>query len=822
MARTRHCYLAGGAVCAALLMTPGAAAQTGAAGGSASDAPAADGEILVTARKRAESLTDVPAAVTALTEADRENLVLDDVDDYLRQVPSATLVTSGPEYLNDISIRGQGGGRLGFSETATGIYRDGVFSAGGGFGGRSLSRMDLFDMERIEVLRGPQGALYGRNSVGGAINIISNRPEDVFGAQLLARYSDPQKIEVEGVVNLPLGDDAGLRVGGIYHDQNGGFITDVDTGETIDRQTYSGVRAALTAKPADWLRLDLRLEHYESEAPSFTSMGQRLTRVDGRPLDPSPYERAELSSPGLAKIDDTTIQFAADAELGFADLSLRFLHGARDGGRVGDDGDHFDGGTGIDVAPGAPVLFQDYSGSQFEDYRRTSAQLYLSSRSGDPVRWLIGAELLVSDSDVRTGPDSCPAYTGAALTQVAGCTVGAAGIFTPPAATPSLIANTVRTTGRLAMRRDDFTETLTSYSIFGSVEFPIVDRLVFGAELRAQFDRKDFDFERYSVDPLVYFGTGPVPAGMMAPLLVDPDGGGPLPAAPAQFCPPTLATPACAAGLETVRIEAERNWSFVTPAATLRWDVAPGQNLYLRFATGYRPGGFNTNLLSGATRAALSSMLLYEPEYAYSGEIGWKGSLFGGALKAEAALFYELTTDVQVATVASAAARGFLLVNAGDAHVYGFEAMVSRRQPIGAGELIASLNFSTQDGAFRKGALVPANGQIVDISGNEVPRLRDYQAALNLAYRHPVGGDADFFVSGSLQLADGGMQNPFGTESYAGYSLVDARIGVRTEKWRLSAFARNLTDERYLLNEIAGNAYWSQGRVIGLEAMVRY
>src|SRR5687768_6238445 len=75
MARTRHCYLAGGAVCAALLMAPGAAAQTGAADGSASDAPAADGEILVTARKRAESLTDVPAAVTALTEADRENLV---------------------------------------------------------------------------------------------------------------------------------------------------------------------------------------------------------------------------------------------------------------------------------------------------------------------------------------------------------------------------------------------------------------------------------------------------------------------------------------------------------------------------------------------------------------------------------------------------------------------------------------------------------------------------------------------------------------------------------------------------------------------------
>lgn len=826
MVRGHGARAASGPILLMMALSPAVASAQAApaqeSAGSQDVAGPGDAEILVTARKRAESLAEVPAAITVLGKEERELLVVDDADDILRQVPSATLVTSGPEFLNDITIRGQGGGRLGFSETATGIFRDGLFSAGGGFGGRSLSRMDLFDMERIEILRGPQGALYGRNSVGGAINIISVQPESVFGAELLARYSDPERIEVEGIVNVPVTDTLAVRVGGVYNRQSGGFITNLDTGEVIDKQDYQGVRASARYEPNDWLSFDLRFEYYDSEAPSFTGSGQRATRLDGRPLDPSPYERAELTTVGRARIDDATIQFGATAKLSFADLTFRMLHGKRNGGRFEEDGDHFDGGTGIDVAPGAAILYPDYRGQQTEDYSRTGGQIYLSSKDGTALSWLVGAEFLATRSDVETGPDGCPAYTGAALQQVPGCTVGAAGAFTPATAPASTLSNAVRTTGRLAMRNETFREKLSSVSIFGSLEYQFADRWSVGAEARGQFDAKNFTFQRYSVDPLAYFGTGPVPAGMMAPIVVDPDGSGPLPAAPAQFCPPTLAPPACAPGLETVNLEKKRNWSFFTPAATLKWNFEPGQHLYLRFATGYRPGGFNTNLLSGATRASLDSQLAYEPEYAYSGELGWKGSMFRGFLKTEVAFFYEYTKDVQVATVAAAAARGFLLVNAGDAYVYGIEATVSRRQPVGRGDLLLNLGFSTQDGHFRNGAIVPANGSLVDISGNEVPRLRDYQITANLAFRHPVGRDVDAFASASLQVAKGGLQNPFGTAGYPGYSLLDLRLGVRTEKWRLSAFARNATDERYLLNDVASNAYWSQGRVVGLEAMVRY
>lgn len=171
----KSAMLAGASVAAitSMLSAP-ALAQTG-AGAYAGD------QIIVQARKRDEAIEDVPASVSALSADAIEDLILEDVADIVRQVPGGVLIASGPDYLDDIALRGQGGGRLGFSETTTGIYKDGIFIAGGGFNGRSYARIDLFDLERIEVYRGPQGALYGRNAVGGAVNVITRAPDDEFG-----------------------------------------------------------------------------------------------------------------------------------------------------------------------------------------------------------------------------------------------------------------------------------------------------------------------------------------------------------------------------------------------------------------------------------------------------------------------------------------------------------------------------------------------------------------------------------------------------------------------------------------------------------------
>jgi outer membrane receptor protein involved in Fe transport len=755
-------------------------------------------QIVVTARRRAEQLRDVPASVTAITEAEREGLVLDRMDDYLRQVQSTTLVVSGPEYLNDITIRGQGSGRLGFSETATGLYRDGVYNSGGGFGGRTLSRLDLFDASRVEVLRGPQGALFGRNAVGGAINIVSHGPDDEFTAQGTVRYADPDRTDVEAVVNLPLGEAFGVRIGGFLTDQNEGFVLNSTTGNFMDAQRTAGGRVIAEARPTDSVLLSLAWEYLDSEAPGF-DLGRNPT------LDPEPYVHANQNREERVDIVENALTLRADFELNGADLSLRAARRERDGIRSAGDGDHFSGLSLTDVAAGAPVAFPDFARAQSEIYARDVFQALLTSRGDSRLRWLVGAEFLQSDDQSSNEPEDCPAYTGLAQPATPGCFVGTSGALAGTSAS-------ARNTGRLFVNNDSFTEDLSSMSVFGSIDYELAERWTLGLELRVQHDQRDYGFQRFSEDPLVYFGAGAPPAGLLAPL----GGSGP---GTFQYCPPTVAAPACAPGNEVATIEADRSDTFYTPTATLRWNFAEEQNVYLRFATGYRSGGFNTNLPPTTIRSELETALLYDAEYAYNYEAGWKGRFFG--FNAEAAIFYTWTDGVQVVSAPAAGARGFVLSNAGDAHVYGFEAEARRSFDLGPGRLMARVAYSTLGGAFEDGATLTTQGVNVDLSGNEVPRLRDYQVTANLLYRQPIGSLSGFIgVSG--QFADGGYDTPTNVDSYAGYELYDARLGLEGDHWRFSLFGRNLTDEQYVINAVSGNEFWSQPRVYGAELTLRY
>jgi outer membrane receptor protein involved in Fe transport len=710
-------------------------------------------------------------------------------------------VTSGPEYLNDISIRGQGSGRVGFTETATGLYRDGVYSAGGGFGGRTLNRLDLFDAERVEVLRGPQGALFGRNAVGGAVNIISNMPESTVEGRALARYGDPDRLDFEAVISGPIADGIAGRIAGFATNQADGFIFNTTTGNFTDTQDSYGGRAIVEVRPSSNVTLSAIAEYLDSNAAAFTGLARSPA------LDPSPYVRANQNREGRTAIDEFGITLRADVDLEWGSLSLRAARRERDGSRRNEDDDHFAGISLTDVAPGTAVATPDYSRAQFEDYARNVYQAILASPNDGALKWLVGFEFLESTDNVVTEPESCPAYTGTAQPTTPGCFVG-----TAAAGATTTFSAAARNAGRGAMNHDTFVEQVESWSIFGALEARLAPRWTVGAELRVQHDKRDYEFERWSEDPLVYFGAGAAPAGLLAPI----GGSG---ATTAQYCPPTLAAPACAAGNETAVVRSNLGDTFFTPALTVRWEVGDRQNVYLRFATAYRSGGFNTNLPPSLNRAQLEPSLRYDPEYAYNYEAGWKGRLLG--FNVETAVYYTRTTDVQVVTAPALGATGFVLSNAGNAFVYGFEAELRRVFTIGRGRLVTRIGFSTADGEFEDGASLVAQGATVDLSGRQIPRLRDYQITANLLYTHDFGRFRGFIgVSG--QFAGGGFENPDNSRDYAGYDLLDARIGAEGRHWRLSLFARNLNDDQYILNVVGTSEFWSQPRVFGAELTVRY
>lgn len=413
--------------------------------------------IVVTARKRDEELIDVPASVTALGNEQIRQLVLDGVEDYIRQIPSATLVNAGPEYLNDISLRGQGGGRIGFSETATGLYRNGLYIAGGGFGGRSLSRLDLYDVERVEVLRGPQGALYGRNSIGGAINVITQRPVHDWEGEASFAYWDIDRIVADATLNIPVDDNLAARFGGFYYDQWGGNITNTVTGNTVDQREYYGGRAQLLFEPDSSARGNFILEYYNATAPGFANLGYRATGTDGAVLDPSPFERV-LSAETPTRIEQLTAAFQFEADLGEGTLHAGVRHSTRDGERLDGDFDHFIGFQGRVFGGTAVELFA----SQTEDFDQYGGEIYYASGDGGPFTWLLGGEFQTFTSDVSTVIDGT-------------------------APVPGL---------RRLLREDTTRDELSSLAVFGAFDWEVSESVSIGVEARVQSDSKTFNFDR--------------------------------------------------------------------------------------------------------------------------------------------------------------------------------------------------------------------------------------------------------------------------------------------------------------------------------------
>lgn len=449
--------LAGAALAAPCALAAPAHAQT--ASTSAENAARSD-EIIVQARKRDESIQDVPASVSSFSEERSELLNLEDVDDYVRQTPGAILIASGPSYLDDIAIRGQGGGRLGFSESTTGIYREGIYVAGGGFGGRTFSRIDFFDLANVEVYRGPQGALYGRNAVGGAVNVISRKPSQEFEARVKADYNSVERYDVEGVVNAPIiADKLSLRLGGYYTAQDDGFYHLEGREEALDSINEEwGIRGSASLSIGPWTDLLVIGERSHSKTLGFTSQGQNLT------VDPEPFVRIGLGDFDSVIIDQTSVIAKLEHEMEWADFVLVGNYKTRDGDRPDGDFDHFLGFNN------AALRIVD---EQFEDFERYGLEARLASKGEGPFTWLFGGDY--------------QHYVSHGLTDRFGTVAG------PFAFSAAL---------RSQLRTDKSTEELSSFSVFGLIGYDFTERLNVSLEARVQQDSKDFIFERVDGDPL--------------------------------------------------------------------------------------------------------------------------------------------------------------------------------------------------------------------------------------------------------------------------------------------------------------------------------
>jgi iron complex outermembrane receptor protein len=259
------------------------------------------GEIVVTARRTEERLQDVPAAVTAFDEKALERVQATDVTGLTGSVPNLVLGQGrGSSNATNIFIRGIGQpDALQTFDPAVGVYVDDVY-----YSRIRGTQFDLFDIERIEVLRGPQGTLYGKNTIGGALKVVTRRPGDEYRANVALAYGSYNQTEARGSISGPISDTVSVGVSGLVARRDG-YVTDpVTKAEYNDKDTMA-IRGQLSWTPTDTVRVDLSADYSRDDAAM--TVGQptsTLSTLFGVPLivvtnPPAAYDFKTRTTPGL-------------------------------------------------------------------------------------------------------------------------------------------------------------------------------------------------------------------------------------------------------------------------------------------------------------------------------------------------------------------------------------------------------------------------------------------------------------------------------------------------------------------------------------------
>jgi iron complex outermembrane receptor protein len=277
----RKFLMAGGGVVAlalALSCSEAYAEGVAAQGDSAQPSAGSVAEVVVTARKREEKLFDVPGPVSAVTGQQVDSVRLNDARDLVTTIPTGFLQEVNAGTARDINIRGIGTPTL-FAEPGVASYVDDVYSSG------FISYpTQFYDLDRVEVLRGPQGGLYGRNAVGGAVNFIDHVPTPDFGGYVRASYGSWQRSEFEGMLNIPINDQSGLRLVGWRTDQLQGDYYNPYLHQYMDKNDSEGGRFVYNAHLTDKLTFNLIGETQKGDGPGtilyFPGIGETKKTVN--------------------------------------------------------------------------------------------------------------------------------------------------------------------------------------------------------------------------------------------------------------------------------------------------------------------------------------------------------------------------------------------------------------------------------------------------------------------------------------------------------------------------------------------------------------
>jgi len=785
-------------------------------------------EITVTARQREESLKDVPGAVTVLTKNQIERSGVQRAKDFIALTPGVTIVDTAEVGDTQVSIRGINGARD--AETSFGLIIDGIVMTNPA----ALNR-EYLDLQQIEIVKGPQGALYGRNASAGAIIISTTKPSDKQSYTVKASIADDSTYAVTGRADIPLDDTMALSVTANFNTTDGWHTnTFLNCNDCVDQYESQDIYARLTWDVDDDTSIDAKFRYGEVDTTSILF----------NPVFELPGFAAFLGNPDLYEEvndhpwswvsniphfnDQESLELSARMErnLGWANLTAWGLYSDIENsfGADGTSGafqflfadpscitsvaEVFNAGFALPSPQGifAPVPAATFLGAytptrcdgtqyQVRNQEDMSFEVRLTSPSDQALRWTAGLYFLDVDREVGVNQGNDLGY----------------GIVEKMYVPPSGKNPTEQ------MVWDAFDTKVTAF--FGSISYDLSDDVEVSLAGR-------YDNERRKVHSLVPTGVNST--------YIDCDGppytGGPLNVGLCQS--------------SSIPNQSE-NFEHFQPKISMSFDLTQSTTLYGSWGVGFKSGGFNNsgsretvdafiNSLAGNTPVLIQND--YKKETNNSFELGFKSRLLDNRVSIEGAVYHTSAKNLQFFEFI-VGPFGLLRI------VENIDKSEMKGQELGISAIVND-NISLYASVNKIDSEILANTARADSVGNAVPYHADYTYNAGISLDYPMAGgrqflaQIDFAVVGPtwfhVMQTDNSRNTLFGAPmafdktDRQRYQTVNLRIGVKSDNLTVTAFAKNLTDEKYLAEVIPAPefggvfAHPADQRRMGLEVIYQF
>ncbi len=748
-------------------------------------------EVLVTARKRSENLQDVPISIVAMSGAKIQDADINKLEELQTYVPNLQVTETGIG--TNLSIRGIGSGENQGFEQSVGTYVDGIYH-----GRAQQSRIPFLDVERVEVLRGPQITLFGKNSIAGALNISTAKPTDTLTAQGSLLYKpDFNEIKLDAHVSGPLSSSLSGRLAVHWRDTDG-YMENLTMDRDEAQREERALRGILTWYPTNLLDVTLKLE-----TSSFDVTGRNLEIVDDRPAEVGPFTGLTYSQILQVFGQDESVQNnfqdyrrSSNGDSSDNDVSEFVLTVNYQG-----PGDHIlTSITGYSTYEYAELCDCDFTGGNVfkaffsEDYRQFSQEFRLSSPTGQTIEYLAGLFYQTSDLDFF---DTLQVNNSSILVPIVDALAGQGlGQFVGDTGTPRTL-----------------NQDTDTFALFGELNWNIGDRTQLSFGGRFSKDKKKAQRKL---------------------TITDIEGN----TLPPETEPYTLALYAGLFNVTNHDLSGSRNESSFMPSFVAQYDTTDSSMVYLSWSRGYKSGGFDARSNNAPENGGTFE---FEDEQADSWEAGFKMALAGGAADLNLAFFHTDYEDLQISTFDGV--LGFNVVNAARAVTRGIEIdgrwLVTDNFMINGSFAWTDFEFKDYQGQCWFGRPPDAEDGInCDYSGQTNLLVPKYSGVLSGVYSNTFSNDLELSATLDLLYSDEYLLTPNLDPRLVqdSYIRLNGRLALLMPggSWEIALIGKNLTDETILNfgNDVplAGSNFYTPGffafveqpRTLALQATWRY